>query len=155
MAESKGGPKADGTKKPKRTRVAITPEVKNEVLRKCRRRCCMCFFLRRIDVAVDGQIAHLDQDNSNPQPDNLAYLCLECHKNYDRKSNRVQGYTPEEIKSYRDRMYLMIGPDQIEWNIRIRIAGENYNQIRPIVASVRELFKNFDVDIFITEGAGS
>ncbi len=155
MAKTNGGPKTGGGKKPKRARVPIAPEVKTEVLRKCRRRCCMCFVLKGVNVDVDGQIAHLDQDNMNPQPDNLAYLCLECHKNYDRKSNRVLAYTPEEIKSYRDKLYLAIGPDQIEWNIRIRISGENYNQIKPLVDSVRAVFNNSIADVLITEGPGS
>jgi hypothetical protein len=154
MAKNKGGPKTDG-KNPTRTRVPIAPEVRIEVLRKCRRRCCMCFALKGVDVNVDGQIAHLDQDNTNPQPDNLAYLCLECHKNYDRKSNRVLSYTSDEIKSYRDKMYLAIGPDQIEWTIRVRISGENYNQIKPLIDSVRAAFNNSIADVFITEGPGS
>ncbi len=115
----------------------------------------MCYFLDGKKGKVDGQIAHLDQDNQNPEVGNLAYLCLECHKNYDRKSNRVVGYMPEEIKHYRDLLYRELGSDQVEWNIRVRTSSANYAAIKPVIdAAVAEL-KKATPDVNFEEGPGT
>jgi hypothetical protein len=111
---------------PKKNRAPIPPEVRDEVLRKCRRRCCMCFGLRDITDAVDGQIAHLDQDNANPQPNNLAYLCLQCHKIYDQWSNRAAAYSPREIRRYREALYRAISQDKRELQIIVEVTEEEY-----------------------------
>ena len=48
-----------------------------------------------------GQIAHLDRDPSNSDPDNLAFLCLEHHDEYDSRPSQSKGLTIEEVKRYR------------------------------------------------------
>ena len=124
-------------------RVKIPPHIRDEVLRRCRRQCCMCFGLRKITDVKDGQLAHLDRDRTNPNVDNLAYLCLECHKMYDTKNNRVQGYTPGEVLYYRDQLYRALGHDHIEWTITIRTDRSQYNRVRKVVLDVHSsLLKN-------------
>lgn len=115
----------------------------------------MCYFLRGITTEAKGQIAHLDQDNQNPEPDNLAFLCLDCHRDYDSTSNRTVGYTPEEIKHYRDELHLAIGPDQVEWIIRVRTPSENYEKLKPVIDSVVAQLKKTSADVQIQEGSGT
>jgi hypothetical protein len=53
----------------------------------------MCYGLRGVLKQTEGQIAHLDRNRSNPDIENLAFLCLDCHKQYDNKNNRVLSFT--------------------------------------------------------------
>lgn len=74
------------------------------------RTCCVC---REGGKAI--QLHHLDDDRSNPDPDNFAVLCLECHNQtlvqggFGRRLNEAQ------IRRYRD-----------EWTgaLRDRVAAE-------------------------------
>lgn len=75
------------------------------VLLKSRRRCCSCFFLNGDKNLKKGQIAHLDGDPSNDNEDNLAFLCLDHHDEYDSKTSQSKGITIEEIKQYRNELY--------------------------------------------------
>jgi hypothetical protein len=52
-----------------------------------------------------GQIAHLDHNNSNNDPDNLAFLCLPHHDEYDTRTSQSKGWTIEEVQCYRSRLY--------------------------------------------------
>ena len=74
------------------SRKAIAQDVQNKVLTVSRRRCCLCVFLDGNDVAVNGQLAHLNRDASNAKFENLVYLCLRHHDDYDtvrRQTKRV------------------------------------------------------------------
>lgn len=51
-----------------------------------------------------GQIAHVDRDAANNDPDNLAFLCLLHHDMYDSRSLQSKGMTPAELRSYRDEL---------------------------------------------------
>jgi hypothetical protein len=83
-----------------------TPEdMVTEILTRSRRRCCICYGLHRDGEIKQGQIAHLDQDNRNNRPDNLAFLCLQHHDAYDSKTSQSKGFTIGEIKAYRDELY--------------------------------------------------
>jgi hypothetical protein len=52
-----------------------------------------------------GQIAHLDHDNKNSELDNLAFLCLEHHDQYDSKTSQSKGLRENEIKQFRTALY--------------------------------------------------
>ena len=136
----------------KTQRIPIAPDVRHEVLRMSRRRCCMCFGLKG-DIAVkEGQIAHLDRNRRNPAPNNLAFLCQECHTHYDRKSNRVLGFTSDEVRFYRDRLYEKLGHDRIEWNLTIRVDRKEYKKAKAIVDKAKEVLLGFCHDVNIQEG---
>jgi hypothetical protein len=152
MGSKKIAPKPIAEKQARHGRVPVPDEVRSEVARKCRRRCCMCYYLYNGTDPVDGQIAHLDQDNTNSHPDNLAYLCLECHKNFDRKSNRVMGYLAAEIKHYRDELHREMNDDQVEWTVRIRTARENYDKLKPLINSAFKELRKEIPNVEITEG---
>jgi len=75
------------------------------VLRRSRRRCCICFGLHRDDAVKKGQIAHLDHDPDNNSIDNLAWLCLEHHDEYDSRHSQSRSLQLAEVKAYRDELY--------------------------------------------------
>lgn len=92
------------------TRKKIAIETEAEVLVCSRRRCCICFGMSRDIAAKRGQIAHLDRDNSNNAPDNLAFLCLEHHDVYDSPTSQSKNFTLSEVKKYRDELYQSVIP---------------------------------------------
>ncbi|HVA14487.1 MAG TPA: hypothetical protein VNF99_14655 [Stellaceae bacterium] len=70
-----------------------------------RRRCCLCVFLKDRDETCKGQIAHLNRDPSDSKFENLVYLCLEHHDEYDSRTSQSKGLMLDEVRSYRDRLY--------------------------------------------------
>ena len=87
-----------------RRRAAISAEVVADVLAASRRRCCICLALGGDDAEKSGQVAHLDRDPSNDDPDNLAFLCLEHHDKYDSRPRQSKGLTIAEVKRYRTEL---------------------------------------------------
>src|SRR5919109_1761377 len=86
-------------------RKSIPNSVKAKVLLASRRRCCLCFFLENIDKERKGQIAHLNHNRSDSRFENLVWLCLEHHDEYDGKTSQSKGLMLEEVREYRDRLY--------------------------------------------------
>lgn len=127
------------------------PKYEEMVLRKCRRQCCMCFGLRGITDVKDGQIVHLDRKRSNTTLDNLAFLCLECHKAYDTKSNRVKAFTPGEIRYYRDLLYRKLGQDQIKWEITLTASRDDYDTIKAAVNEAQDLLLRYTSEVTLSE----
>lgn len=132
-------------------RAPISPSVREEVLRKSRRRCCVCFGIKRSLEVKEGQLAHLDRDRTNPDADNLAFLCLDCHALYDKKSNRVQGYLPGEVRVYRDILYALLGGDRVEWSLTITVDRSNYSDARLVVDRAHLLLLEFTREVTLTE----
>jgi hypothetical protein len=79
-----------------------------EVLEKSARRCCLCYGLHGDLSTKSGQIAHLDRNRRNNVVDNLAFLCLEHHDEYDTRTSQSKGWTMKEVKRYRDALYMAI-----------------------------------------------
>lgn len=86
-------------------RSQIPKEIEAAVLLQSGRRCCICFGLRRDAGVRKGQIAHLDHDPQNNSIENLAFLCLEHHDEYDSRTQQSKGLTKREVKKYRDRLH--------------------------------------------------
>ncbi len=86
-------------------RKPIPKEVITAVLVSSARRCCLCFGLNGDFQQKQGQIAHIDHISANPDYDNLAFLCLNHHDQYDGKTRQSKGFTIEELKAYRDLLY--------------------------------------------------
>ena len=78
------------------------------VLTKSRRRCCICYGLNNDASVKSGQIAHIDRDHSNSTFENLAWMCLEHHDQYDSRTSQSKGFRPKEITFYRDALYKFI-----------------------------------------------
>ena len=68
-----------------------------------RRRCCLCVFLEYREEQCGGQIAHISRDPSDSEFENLVFLCLKYHDEYDSRHTRSKSLMPEEVKDYRDR----------------------------------------------------
>ena len=83
-----------------------TPQAtETEVLTKSARRCCICFGLQMDLSPKKGQIAHLDGNRSNSDFDNLAWLCIPHHDDYDSITRQSKGLTIHEVKTYRTLLY--------------------------------------------------
>ncbi len=112
----------------------------------------MCFGLANKSDITDGQIAHLGRDaRKTPNVDDLAYLCLECHKKYDTKNNRVQSYTPGEVRHYRDQLYRALGHDHIEWTFIVRVDRRRYDEVKQVVTAAHNLLRGKVADVTLTE----
>jgi hypothetical protein len=86
-------------------RTAIPQPIQTEVLTLSARRCAICFGLENSADIQQGQIAHLDQDPDNSDLENLAFLCLRHHDQYDSKPQQSKGLSIGEVKGYRERLY--------------------------------------------------
>lgn len=89
-------------------RKKIQPDVVADITTASRRRCCICFGLNQDNAEKKGQLAHLDRDASNNSPDNLAFLCLDHHDQYDSRPSQAKGLTIEEVKRYRTELLAFV-----------------------------------------------
>lgn len=87
------------------TQRSIPKSIETKVLTQSKRRCCLCFGLHNDMSEKAGQIAHLDGNPSNNRFENLAFLCLKHHDEYDGSTSQSKGYTIQEAKEYRTRLY--------------------------------------------------
>lgn len=83
----------------------VPKSIETNVLVAARRRCCLCVFLHGRDEVRRGQIAHLNRDPSDYRFENLVWLCLEHHDEFDSKTSQSKGLTQAEVETYRDRLY--------------------------------------------------
>jgi hypothetical protein len=60
-----------------------------------------------------GQIAHVDRNSGNNNLDNLVYLCLEHHDEYDRPASQSKRFQPTEIRAFRDYLVATLKVAQI------------------------------------------
>lgn len=83
-----------------------TPEdTETDVLFASRRRCALCFGLFEDLDPKRGQIAHVDRNPANFVFENLAFLCLPHHDEYDSKTSQSKRFTPPELIRYRRLLY--------------------------------------------------
>lgn len=86
----------------------IPEETQHGILDRGRRRCALCAHFDNDYTQKEGQIAHIDRDPSSTAEDNLVYLCLPHHDDYDTKRRPTRNLTPREVKTARDRLYRSI-----------------------------------------------
>lgn len=86
-------------------RIKVPPTTETEVVKTSRRRCCICFGLNGDYTVKKGQIAHLDGNPRNNHIDNLAFLCLNHHDEFDGKTSQSKNLTIHEVKRYREQLY--------------------------------------------------
>ena len=97
-------------------RKRIPKAIETEVLLRSRRRCCLCFGLDHDFSVKSGQIAHVDGDSSNSDLDNLAFLCLRHHDEYDSRTSQSKGLIVKEFKRHRERLYEAVAEkDRQSW----------------------------------------
>ncbi len=85
-------------------RKSVPQNIQDRVLLRSRRRCCICFGLHRDLEVRQGQIAHLDHNNANFDPDNLVFLCIPHHDQYDSKTSQSKGFTEGEVRRFRQEL---------------------------------------------------
>lgn len=86
-------------------RKRLSDDTMRTVIVQSRRRCCMCYGLSRDASLKQGQIAHLDRNPSNDSTDNLTFLCLDHHDQYDSRTSQSKGFLASEVKEYRNELY--------------------------------------------------
>jgi hypothetical protein len=87
-------------------RKPVPQRTEKQVLLLSRRRCCICFGLNKdMGVKEQGQIAHLDRNPNNNDVDNLAYMCLVHHDQYDRKTSQSKAFKGKEVREFRRELY--------------------------------------------------
>lgn len=99
-------------------RKPIPDGTRANILLKSRRRCCLCFWLKGEDEVKKGQLAHLDGDNENVAEDNLVFLCLEHHDEYDSTPRLSKGLREKEVRNWRDELY-----KEMEYRFRTVTSG--------------------------------
>lgn len=97
-------------------RKRVPTKVETAVLTRSGRRCCLCVGLNGDWGQKRGQIAHLDQDPSNNAGDNLAFLCLPHHDQYDSKTSQSKGITVAEVRQYREELYVALSDFRESWH---------------------------------------
>lgn len=83
----------------------VPDSVQASVLLAARRRCCLCVFLDERDEVRKGQIAHINRNSSDFRFENLVWLCLDHHDEYDSRTSQSKGLTRYEVEAYRDKLY--------------------------------------------------
>jgi hypothetical protein len=110
-------------------RTRIPKHIQHRVLDRSRRRCALCAHFDADWGQKEGQIAHLDRNPSNFAEDNLAFLCLPHHDDYDTKRRQTKNLTITEAKTARDRLYAFV-----EGGGDLATAGQQSN----LLGSIRE-----------------
>jgi len=101
-------------------RKKLSRNVEADILTTSKRRCAICYGIDGDLQEKQGQIAHLDNNPNNNEIDNLCFMCLNHHNQYDSKTSVSKNYTTKEIKIYRDSLYSKINTD-----IRFNVKPEN------------------------------
>lgn len=86
-------------------RIPISGSVETSVLLASRRRCCICFYLHKREEVRRGRLAHLDGNPAHSSFENIVWLCLEHHDQFDSRTSQSKGYTVAEVRSHRDHLY--------------------------------------------------
>jgi hypothetical protein len=90
--------------------MAWPKEVKDEVLVKCGRHCCICHKFCGIKIELHHIV--LKSEGGEESIDNCIPLCLDCHsdqKSYDFKHPKGTKYSRDELKGHRDKWYSLVG----------------------------------------------
>ena len=90
-------------------RQPIPKQIETNILVSSRRRCCICFGLNRDVELKSGQIAHLDKRSNNSVENNLAFLCLVHHDEYDSSTSQRKGLTMGEVLRFKQELITALG----------------------------------------------
>jgi len=124
----------------------LSREAEDTVLLLCRRRCCICYGLNRDTGIKQGQIAHVDRDPANDDLDNLAFMCLDHHDQYDARAKQSKNLTMSEVRHFRRELHEAIDR---AWKEPVRIGAIEVGPIANAVGHyVREgEFENAELDV--------
>lgn len=109
-------------------RLRLPASIETEILILSHRRCCLCFYLSKICDVQKGQIAHLNGNPSDNRLENLVWLCLNHHDEFDSKTSQSKGLTQGEVREWRDRLYKEI-VDFVPSPTNFRVSNKSYSEI--------------------------
>lgn len=121
------------------SRKKIPTEIQTQVLIQCRRRCCICYGLEKDYRIKKGQIAHINNNKNDNRLDNLAFLCLPHHDEYDSITSQSKNLTKNEVREFRKELQNEI--DEI-WKKPIGIGNQKSSNINKSISGryIREGF---------------
>ncbi|MBS1701118.1 MAG: hypothetical protein JST12_05620 [Armatimonadetes bacterium] len=105
------------------------------VLTKSARRCPVCFHLFGDLEVKHGQIAHLDKNPANFSEDNLAFMCLDHHSDFDSTTSQHKNFTRPEIVELRRRLYEAIAQKQ-HHSVKIETSAPPTDQLDDVTRLV-------------------
>src|SRR5260370_19012185 len=88
-------------------------DIETSVLVLSRRRCCLCYCWGEHKGRRKGQIAHINRKRNDSRFDNLVWLCVEHHDEYDSRTSQSKGLTPGELREHRSQLYKEINSKPI------------------------------------------
>jgi hypothetical protein len=97
---------------PQPARKSIPQATQVGILVESRRRCALCFHLDDDLSVKDGQLAHIDRNRDNDAEDNLVFLCLVHHNQYDTRPSQSKGWLPAELAEIKRRFRQAIAEDR-------------------------------------------
>ncbi len=91
--------------------MSIPQRIVDELMARCRRRCCIC---RRFDP-LHLQVHHIVErsDGGTDDPDNLIVVCITCHSDVHSDTKLTRRFTPEELKQHRDALFDVVAQGQL------------------------------------------
>ena len=119
-------------------RKKISKQIITDVTTRSRRRCCICFGLDRDDREKRGQIAHLDHNPSNNTPDNLAFLCLHHHDDYDSRRSQSKGLGVDEVKRYQTELLAFVA---------LKLPALHAESFLPLELNLDDTFSGSPIDL--------
>jgi len=123
------------------SRKRLPKDIEIEVLTQSGRRCCICFGLNADFRRKQGQIAHLDRNSQNNSFENLAYLCLEHHDEYDTKTSQSKGWNIGEVKKYRELLHQAVKDNREQAWPGSKKTKETFSHIQSEINSLRNRLK--------------
>lgn len=100
----------------------------------------MCFALDASVARQKGQLAHIDRNPANSDPDNVVFLCLQHHAEYDTLSKQSKGFEPEELRRYVAMLHEYVAsfpwPDAGKVD---RVAAKKLRRAQPVGIEVHNL----------------
>jgi hypothetical protein len=136
-------------------RKSVADDVEEAVLTKSARRCALCFGFDGTLERRQGQIAHIDRNHANSSEENLAYLCLEHHNEYDSRPSQSKRITMRELRNYRNRLHEAIARgDHIPLSAP-RLPADVLEHERRVFAAGDALLNEADAISFLTGVAAS
>jgi hypothetical protein len=86
-------------------RAYLPADTEAAILILSRRRCAFCHGLNGDQGEKRGQIAHINRNANDNRLENLAFLCLAHHDEYDTRRSQSKGFTVNELRSYRAKLH--------------------------------------------------
>jgi hypothetical protein len=81
-----------------------TPQTETDALARSRHRCALCYGIHRDSTVKQGQLAHVDQNAAHSDYENLVFLCLPHHDQYDSRTSQSKNFSQGEVRRYRGEL---------------------------------------------------